>query len=219
MSFITLWSFKWSHLIIDIEKYQQRLAEHPATDDRFIHVVWWIVKNAEWKIYLHHHARLNEFMLPWGKVDKWEIFEDAMKRELHEELDIIVHTCHHLSSIKYIVWWLKRCFHMYMIDDYSWIPLNNEYKKYDQYRAEIIQSDNSLGFAVKVDGTITNDVQDIMQSFLDIYHLYTIVPQLHDDGLIRSEYADYDQSMIDPSKHYYLYRDQENKVYYFNDVW
>lgn len=218
MSIVCLWSFKWSHLIINNEKYHQRLAEHPATDDGFIHVVWWIVKNTQWKIYLHHHARLNEFMLPWGKVDKWETFEDAMKRELHEELDIIVHTCHHLSSIKYIVWWLKRCFHMFMIDDYSGISLNNESDKYDQYRAEIIDSDNKLGFAIKVDGTITDDVQDIMQSFLDVYHLYTIVPQIYDDILTQSHYVEYDQSLINPSQHYYLYLDQEKKEYYFDIV-
>lgn len=105
-----------------------------------------------------------------------------------------------------------------MIDDYSGIPLNNESDKYDQYRAEIIDSDNELGFAVKVDGTITDDVQDIMQSFLDIYHLTTIVPQIHDDILIQSHYVEYDQSLINPSQHYYLYLDQEKKEYYFDNV-
>ena len=107
---------------------------------------------------------------------------------------------------------------MFMIDDYSNIPLNNESDKYDQYRAEIIDSDNELGFAVKIDSTITDDVQDIMHSFLDMYHLYTIIPQIHDDILIQSRYAEYDQSLIDLSQHYYLYLDQEKKEYSFDSV-
>lgn len=215
---ICLWSFKWSNLIINNEKYKQRIIEHPSTDDGFIHVVWWIVKNSEWNIYLHHNAKLNEFMLPWGKVELWESFEEAIKRELHEELGIIVHQTHQLSTIKYIVWWLKRCFHMFMIDHYSNIPINNEIDKYDQYRTEIIKSNNNLWYAIKIDGTITDDIQDIMHNFLDIYHLCTILPQIHDDILIQSHYALYDQSKIDVAKHYYLYLDQEKKEYYFDNI-
>jgi hypothetical protein len=105
-----------------------------------------------------------------------------------------------------------------MIDDYSGIPLNNDSDKYDQYRAEIIDSDNDLGFAVNVEGTITDDVQDIMQSFLDIYHLYIIVPKIHDGILIESRYIDYDQNKIDQSQHYYLYLDLEKKLYYFDII-
>jgi 8-oxo-dGTP pyrophosphatase MutT (NUDIX family) len=200
-------------LIINTKKYQERLTQHPATEDGFIHVVWWIVKDSEWKIYLHHHARLNEFMLPWGKVEFWESFEDAIRRELYEELEIVVKKHHQLSSIKYIAWWSKRCFHTFMIDEYTWIPLNNDNDKYDQYRAEIIESDNELWYAIKIDGTIIHDIQDIMQSVIDIYHIKSIVSQIHDNILLESRYVDYGQ--INVSKHYYLYLDQAKKEYYF----
>jgi 8-oxo-dGTP pyrophosphatase MutT (NUDIX family) len=214
MNPICLWSIKWSHLIINTEKYQQRLTDHPATEDWFIHVVWWIVQDSDGKIYLHHNAKLNEFVLPWGKVERWESFEDALTRELREELSIEVKQSHHISSIKYIHWWQKRCFHMFIIDEYTWIPLNNDSHKLDQYRAEIIDSDNDLWYAIKIDGTITDDGQDIMQSFIDIYHWKTIIPQLRDNILVNSTYVDYDQDEIDPSKHYYLYLDQKKKEYY-----
>lgn len=107
---------------------------------------------------------------------------------------------------------------MFIVEEYIWIPLNNENDKYDQYRAEIIESDNDLGFAVNVEGMITEDVQDIMQSFLDIYHLYSIAPQIHDDVLLVSNYREYDQMKIYISQHYYLYLDLENKLYYFQDL-
>lgn len=218
MTSLCLWSFKWSHLIINTEKYQHLLDTHPATDDGFIHVVWWIVKNSEWKIYLHHHAKLNEFMIPWGKVEQGENFDQALCRELKEELDIDVLSLHQISSIKYIVSGKRRCFHIFMIDEYQWIPINNESDKFDQYRAEIIDSDNDLGFAVNVDGTIIHDVQDIMQSFLELYHIVTIIPQISDDILLLSSYREYDQTKIDLSQHYYLYLDLEKKLYYFQDL-
>lgn len=195
------------------EKYQQLLQSHPATEDGFIHVVGWVVKNSEWKIYLHHAARLNEFLLPWGKVDHGESFADAMMRELHEELEITVTTLHQLSSIKYIVGGLKRCLHVFMIDEYTGTPTNTDSHKYDQYRAEILESDNEIGFAVNIDGTITDDVQDIMHSFVDLYHVYTVVPQLVDDLGLHWQYLGYDETLIDLAGHYYLYLDSDQQLY------
>ena len=218
MTSLCLWSFKWSHLIINTEKYQQRLTEYPSTDDGYIHVVWWIVKNNDGQIYLHHHAKLNEFRLPWGKVEFWETFEQALERELQEELCIEVKKLHHISSIKYILWWVKQCFHLFIVDEYVGTSINNKKGQYDYYRAEIIDSDNSLWYALKIDGTITDDSQDIMQSFVDIYHWYTIVPQIYDDILWVFRYRTYDQTKINLSRHYYLYVDQETKEYYFKGL-
>lgn len=217
MSNICLWSLKWSHLIIDGLKYQSLLTQHPHTDDSYIHVVWWIVKNAEWKIYLHHDVKRNEFLLPGWKVEHGETYAQALIRELDEELDIEVNKLHHISSIKYragMLW----CFHMFVIDEYTGIPQNNDAHKYDHYRAEIIDSDNDLGYAVKIDGTITDDVQDIMHSFLDIYHRKTISPQWDADIACTAPYRVYDTTMIDPHQHYYLYFDDAKQEYYVDGI-
>ncbi len=217
MTTVCLWSFKWSHLIINTEKYQECLIQHPATEDGFIHVVWWIVKDSEWKIYLHHNARLNEFYIPGGKLEFWESFEEALHRELQEELWITVVKSHHHYTLKYIVW-IQRCMHIFVVDTYTWIPLNNDSHKYDQYRAEIIDSDNALGFAVKVDGTITDDGQDIMQSYRNLYHML-VIPRLLDwNDISQYPMRSYDVAKINPSHHYYLYLDQEKKEYYFEIV-
>lgn len=213
---ICLWSFKWSHLIINPEKYIRYRDRYPISDDGWIDSVWAIVKNKEWNIYLHHHAKNNEFYIPWWKIESGEIKEQALIRELKEELNIDVKKYTYSDMTKYILRWVKRRFHTFIIEEYTWIPLNNDSDEYDQYRAEIIDSDNELGFAVKVDGTITDDVQDIMQSCIDLYHLKTVVPRLFDPSVLEmATYRPYDESMIDRSKHYYLYVDISQKEYYF----
>lgn len=217
MNFICLWSFKWSHLIVDPIKYNKLLKIHPSTEDWFIHVVWWIIKDSEWKIYLHHNAKLNEFMLPWGKVEEWESFEDAIKRELKEELNIDILDFHKISSVKYISW-CKWCFHTFVVDTYTWTPINNDSDKYDYYWAEILSSENKIGFSVKIDWTVTDDVQDIMHSFLDLYHLYYISSRIDINVLLESQYKKYEELQIKFSNHYYLYLDPVQKIYFFENV-
>ncbi|HBB04492.1 TPA: hypothetical protein DCZ39_06470 [Patescibacteria group bacterium] len=49
-------------------------------------------------------------------------------------------------------------------------PKNMEPKKHAQMiRAEIIDSDNSLGFAVKIEGTIIDEDHEIIHQFYDLY--------------------------------------------------
>jgi 8-oxo-dGTP pyrophosphatase MutT (NUDIX family) len=219
MTQICLWSYKWSHLMIENSKYTNLLSQYPATDDGYIHVVWGILRDEQWCIYLHHDARLNEFRVPGGKVEMWETYSEALIRELREELSIEVISSTYQYTIKRIAWWMKRCFHLFVIDSYLWIPQNNDSHKYDQYRAEIIDSDSSLGFAIKIGGTITDDVQDIMHSFVDIYNFHTNTSKILSDISRRAVYRNYNQTTIDLSRHYYLYLDQELGEYYVKDVW
>ena len=67
---------------------------------------------------------------------------------------------------------------MFQVGEYTGTPINNEHDKFDQYRAKRIDSDNIIGFGIEIDGTITDDVQDIMHTFLDVYHLFSIAPFL-----------------------------------------
>lgn len=207
---ICLWSFKWSHLILNQEKYEHLLTKYPHTDDGFIHVVAWVVTDEAGRIYLHHNAKLNEFLLPWWKVERWETYEQALIRELKEELNIEILDYTHLSSVKYIAGWARRCFHMFQVKHYTGTPINNESDKFDQYWVEKRDSSNSLWFALNINGTITEDVQDIMHTFLHLYHLFSIVSLLSWDDLLQAPYLVYDESLIDISQHYYLY---------YNPIW
>lgn len=213
-----LWSLKWSHLIINQEKYAALLQKHPHTQDGYIHIVGAILTDETGRIYMHHNAKLNEFLLPWWKVEIWESFEEALVRECKEELNIDIEDMTHLSSVKYIAGWVRRCFHMFQVHTYTGIPINNE-KKYDQYRAKKVFSDNTFWFGICIDGTITEDEQDIMHTFLDLYHISVVAPNLEASILLEGTYLPYDESLIDCSKHYYLWFDEEKKEYILQLHW
>jgi hypothetical protein len=108
------------------------------------------------------------------------------------------------------------CFPIFQIDRYTWIPINNDSHKYDMYRAERVSSDNDLWFAVKVDGTITEDIHDIMHTFIDIYTITTTLPHSDPEILLESTFEAYDMSSIDTSVSYYLYLDVSQKRYFFD---
>lgn len=212
---LCLWSIKWSHLIINQEKYNRLLATHPATKDGYIHVVGGIIRDSDGRIYLQQNAKLNEFYVPWGKVEQWETLDQALTRELKEEVDIDVVQSHYLWCFKLITHWVKRCLHFFDIVEYTGIVKNKENHKCDNYRVEILNSDNELGFAVKVDGTITDDVQDILHTFMEIHIIKNILPVIDMSILQDAIMMSYDENLIHLSQHYYLYFDLSQKSYFF----
>ena len=50
--------------MIDEDKINKLLPCHPHTDDGFVHVVGGVVYDESGRIYLHHNAKLNEFLFP-----------------------------------------------------------------------------------------------------------------------------------------------------------
>lgn len=210
-----LWSIKWSHLIINPEKYDKLLAIHPATQDGYIHVVGGIIRDSDGCIYLQQNAKLNEFYVPWGKVEQWETLDQALARELKEEVDIDIIQSQYLWCIKLITHWVKRCLHFFGIVEYTGTVKNKENHKCDNYRVEILDSDNELGFAVKVDSTITDDVQDILHSFLEIHVIKNILPIVDMSILQDALFENYNTKALDQAAHYYLYVDLSQKKYFF----
>lgn len=210
-----LWSYKWSNLIRDKAKQDHYITQYEHEDGN-LSVVRAIVQDADGCIWQFHNAKYNEFYLPWWKVEKWETLEQALHRELAEELGIEVVSSQFLCVYNYISTGVKRRAHYFLITSYRWIPTNHDAHLMLHYRAKIIDSDNELGFAVKVNGTITDDVQDIMHSFIGLYHR-RILSSCGDNNIaLCTMYREYDVSQIDPSKHYYLYLDEEKGEYYFD---
>ena len=151
------------------------MKSHEHTEDGSIHLVGCIVKDAQGRRYVHQDAKANEFYLPGGKVDKGESMTQAAVRELREELDIEVSDVSEIGCRKHIHNGIKRCFHVMEVNTYTGTPVNNDAHKYDHYRVEIIDADNSLGRAVKINGTITDDEYDIRHTFVDIYNIKTLI--------------------------------------------
>ena len=59
-----------------------------------------IIHNQYWQILLLQDKNKWYAVLPWGKLDKWENPEQAIRRELQEELDI-----RNITKIQYL-WWI-----------------------------------------------------------------------------------------------------------------
>lgn len=134
----------------------------------------------------------------------------AAVRELREELGIEVSDVTEIGCRKHIHNGIKRCFHVMEVNTYTGTPVNNDAHKYDQYRVEIIDADNILGRAVKINGTITDDDYDIRHTFVDIHNIKTHQGLMIGDGMVE----DYDDSLIDPSGLYYQYYDAGQKKYF-----
>jgi len=64
--------------------------KHMMTEDGFIDVVSAVVKNDQGKHCMVHHQVSNRWEFPGGKVDLGESLEDALGREMYEELGINV---------------------------------------------------------------------------------------------------------------------------------
>ena len=60
------------------------------SDDDCIDIVGALIKDNTGAYYLHHKVKENYFLLPGGKVEKGESYEQAMIRELKEEMNIDV---------------------------------------------------------------------------------------------------------------------------------
>jgi hypothetical protein len=63
--------------------------KYACSDDGFIDVVAWVIKNENGEYAMVHHAKENLWFFPGGKVNLWESFEDATKRELKEGIIIL----------------------------------------------------------------------------------------------------------------------------------
>lgn len=67
--------------------------------------------------------------------------------------------------------------------EFSGEPQNMEPEKHAQLiRAEIIDSDNSLGFAVRVDETVIDDDHEIIDQFYDLYMYHKEITNKIEDG-------------------------------------
>lgn len=150
-----------NHLKLEVDKYE-------TTADGFIEVVDCIIKR-DGKIFMNYSVKGQKYVCPGGKVDKWDTIEWTIKKEIAEELGVTVKKITPLGSIKEILRGALRHLNMFEVE-IEWEPKLMEPEKLPQMiRAEIIPSDNKLGFAVNIENTIVDDDFEIMNQFYDLY--------------------------------------------------
>ena len=166
--------FKVSAWMFDITSYEN-------TADNFTHVVDCAIKQGN-KFLMQYHKRWQCYVFPGGKIDKWSDITSTVQREIKEECDLNVVGSKELGSFKKIIKWRPHCMHMVEVEVTGDAKNMEPEKHLQMVRAEIIPSDNSLWFAVKIEETIIDDDFEIMNQFYDLYvYHHQIAQQISDE--------------------------------------
>ncbi|MFA7298151.1 MAG: class I tRNA ligase family protein [Candidatus Absconditabacterales bacterium] len=142
--------------------------QYEMTSDGFVQIVDCIIKR-DGKIFMNYSVKAQKYLCPGGKVEKGDTLEGTVKKEISEELGVAVKTIKSLGNIKQILRGGLFNLNMFEIEIEGEPKLMEPEKLPQMVRAEIVESDNSLGFAVKIENTIVDDDMEIMSQFYDLY--------------------------------------------------
>ena len=160
---------------------------YEASEDGFIDVVAGVIRDGEGRYAMIHHMKENLWFFPGGKVEKGETQEQAIVRELQEEVGISVEDQNFLGAIKiihlgkpYRVHWFE-----VTISDSPSVQESEKHNALVWVKEE--KSENSLGFALNINGTIIDDEKELTHDFID-FHLFKKVLDPEDKGLIEGKF-------------------------------
>ncbi len=134
-----------------------------------------------------HHAKENLWFFPGGKVEKGECRIAALKRELKEEVGIEAEEKQYLGAIKIIHLGKPYRVHWFEVTTKD-IPTLQENEKHNSLIwVKEEKSENSLGFALNINGNIIDDEKELVHDFID-FHLFKKVLNPEDKGLIEGKF-------------------------------
>lgn len=143
---------------------------HELTDDGFVDVVAGIIKKDN-QFFVIHHQKENLWFFPGGKVDTGENLEQALIRELKEELNIGFSTAEKIGAVKIIHQNKPRRVHYFMVET-SDTPVIQENEKHTTARwLSKVEFENSLGYALKIDDILIETEAELQREFIDFYLL------------------------------------------------
>ena len=176
----TALTVKFPHLAPESEKYA-------CSEDGFIDVVAGVLRDEKGRYAMIHHTKENLWFFPGGKVEKGEDLISALKRELKEEIWIELTTSKYLWAVKIIHLSKPRRVHRFEVESND-IPTLQEPEKHKdiQWVSEELY-ENSLGFAININGTIINDERELLHDFIDFY-LFKKVLNPQEKGLIEGKF-------------------------------
>jgi len=155
-----------------------------------------IVRNSEWKFLVLLKKQFGSYIFPGGKVEKWETPEQTIVRELKEEVWIDVEKYNFLWKCKSVYsyggnvggsLWNLNLFEV----EYSGDPVNMELDiHWQMVWVDVVESNNEAGFAINIDWTLIDDLDDIIQNFNWLY--------LYKSGIVQKlqENSDFESAKI-----------------------
>ena len=176
----TALTVKFPHLAPESEKYS-------CSEDGFIDVVAGVLRDEKGRYAMIHHTKENLWFFPGGKVEKGEDLTTALKRELKEEIWTELTASKYLWAVKIIHLSKPRRVHRFEVESND-IPTLQEPEKHKdiQWVTEELY-ENSLGFAININGTIINDERELLHDFIDFY-LFKKVLNPQEKGLIEGKF-------------------------------
>ena len=176
----TALTVKFPHLAPESEKYS-------CSEDGFIDVVAGVLRDEKGRYAMIHHTKENLWFFPGGKVEKGEDLTTALKRELKEEVWTELTTSKYLWAVKIIHLSKPRRVHRFEVESNDLPTLQEPEKHKDiQWVTEELY-ENSLGFAININGTVINDERELLHDFIDFY-LFKKVLNPQEKGLIEGKF-------------------------------
>lgn len=156
-------------------KQNQYNEEFSCTNDGCIQVVVAIVRNDN-KYLVLNHQKDNTRRSAGGKVHNNESLEDALAREVKEELGVNIKKSKIIWSTKTQSYWAKRHINLNFFEvELDGEPKVVEDEKHTALRwIEKIPFENELGFGIKIDDIIIEMVDEIKRDFRQIWTLDVI---------------------------------------------
>ncbi len=164
--------------------YTDRFNYEITSTDEAVNVVCCLIKK-DWKFLLEYHVKSWKYVLPWGKIEKWDSIEKTVAKEIKEELDVETKSCKVLWEFKELLKWNIRNL-IYVEAEIEGEPKIMEPDKITQLQwAEIPESENEIWMEVKIDWTIMNDPNEIISQFYDLYVVHNeLWSKMHADAPI-----------------------------------
>ena len=160
---------------------------YETSEDGFIDVVAGVIRDGGGRYAMIHHMKENLWFFPGGKVEKGECRIAALKRELKEEIGVETEEKHYLGAIKIIHLGKPYRVHWFEVTT-SDTPSVQESEKHNALVwVKEEKSENSLGFALNINGTIIDDEKELTHDFID-FHLFKKVLDPEDKGLIEGKF-------------------------------
>ncbi len=131
------------------------------------------------KYLMLYHPKCNQWFVPGGKVEKGENLQQALQRELQEELWVESKIWQYLGAFKQIHNGKFYKIHYFKVDLLDQPQIQEKDKHSQLAWIEVIPAENELGFALKVnledgENLVIEDTNRIKREFIDIYMLIEV---------------------------------------------